>query len=154
MLRSELWSCVGTCPATQFHGRCLSSTVTRNAETADVSFSEGRLEKSLSGDTCLSLDPTMMQCNMAHASLNCYMEAEDNAPQILKEGAAARGWRLRNPQHTQRGWRPVCAARLSTDRDAGNFRAWFWLTAWWGAREVLGLLEEQGSLRPPRISPL
>ena len=35
------------------------------------------------------LDSTMTQCNMAHAFLGYYMEAEDNVPQILKERAAA-----------------------------------------------------------------
>ena len=45
----------------------------------------------------------------------------------------------------QRRWRTVCAAGLSTDKDMENYWVWFWLMAWWGAREVLGLVGEQGS---------
>ena len=46
--------------------------------------------------TCASLDSTMIQGNMAHVSLNHYMENENNVvPQALKEGAPVRGWRLK-----------------------------------------------------------
>ena len=43
---------------------------------------------------CAFLDSTMIQWNMAHVSLNHYVEAEDNVPQVLKETAAVRGWQL------------------------------------------------------------
>ena len=36
------------------------------------------------------LDFTMIQCTIAHAFLDCYMEADDSIPQILKERAAVR----------------------------------------------------------------
>ena len=36
----------------------------------------------------------MIQSNMAHTFLDYYMEADDTIPQILKERAAAGGWRL------------------------------------------------------------
>ena len=45
----------------------------------------------------------------------------------------------------QRGWRTVCAAGLRTDKDMGNFWAWFWLIAIWGAKEVLSPVGEKGS---------
>ena len=35
--------------------------------------------------------PTLEQCNTACGFLNCYMETESSAPQILKERAASRG---------------------------------------------------------------
>ena len=44
--------------------------------------------------TCAHLDPTMIQCNTAHALLDYYVEAEDNITQTLKERAAVRGWQL------------------------------------------------------------
>ena len=44
--------------------------------------------------TCVLLDFTMIQCNTAHVFPGYYMEAENNISQILKERAAARGWRL------------------------------------------------------------
>ena len=59
----------------------------------DFCFSEGRTEKSPSWD-CASLDPTTIQCKMAHVSLNHDLEAENNVPQILNDSAAARGWRV------------------------------------------------------------
>ena len=40
---------------------------------------------------CVSLNSTMIQCNIAHVSLNYHLEAKDNVPQILKEIAAATG---------------------------------------------------------------
>ena len=43
---------------------------------------------------CAFLDSTTIQCNTAPVFLDYYMEAEDNAPQILKERAAARGWQF------------------------------------------------------------
>ena len=45
----------------------------------------------------------------------------------------------------QREWKNVCAASLRTDKEMGNYWAWFWLVAWWGAREVLSLVGEQSS---------
>ena len=36
-------------------------------------------------------------------------------------------------------------AGLRTDKEMGNFWAWFWLVAFWGAREVWGLVGEEGS---------
>ena len=38
-----------------------------------------------------------------------------------------------------------CTAGLRRDEVMGNFWASFWLIAWWGAREVLGLVGEEGS---------
>ena len=34
---------------------------------------------------------------------------------------------------------------LRTDKEMGNFWAWFWLIDFWGAREVLGLRGDRGS---------
>ncbi|KAM5290986.1 proline-rich protein 32 [Glossophaga mutica] len=38
-----------------------------------------------------------------------------------------------------------CPPGLRTDKDMGNFWAWLWLIAFWGAREVPGFLGNQGS---------
>ena len=35
-----------------------------------------------------------------------------------------------------------CLHNLRTDKDMENYWAWFWLIAWWEAREVLGLRGE------------
>ena len=47
---------------------------------------------------------------------------------------------------------------LRTDKDTGNFWAWFWLVAFGGAREVLGLVGEEGSeqegSRHPKVGTL
>ena len=66
------------------------------------------------------LDFTMIQCNMAHVFLDYYVEAEDNIPQILKERAAADGNSETHECAFQRGWRPVCAAGLRTDKIRGT----------------------------------
>ena len=34
---------------------------------------------------------------------------------------------------------------LRADKDMGNFWVWFWLVAFWGAREALGLVRKEGS---------
>ena len=52
------------------------------------------IKRRCSLEICAFPDFTMMQCNMAHVFLDCYIEAEDNISQILKEGAAVRRWRL------------------------------------------------------------
>ena len=36
-------------------------------------------------------------------------------------------------------------AGLRTDKEMGNFWAWFWLIAFWGTTKVLGLMGETGS---------
>ena len=64
------------------------------AAELQISASMKDVRRSHSFGTCASLDSTRIQCNMAHASLDYYMEAEDSALQILKERAAARGWQL------------------------------------------------------------
>ena len=61
------------------------------------------IQRSYSLGMCASLDSTMIQCNTAPASLNHYGEAEDNIPLILKERAAARGWRLTPTRAPSRG---------------------------------------------------
>ena len=73
------------------------------------------------------------------------MEAEGNIPQILKERAAARIWWRWNPQVCISEGTENCVASLRTDKDTGDFGACFWLIAWWGVREVLGIMGEQGS---------
>ena len=49
-------------------------------------------------------------------------------------------------------------ASLRTDKDMGNFWAWFCLVAFWGAREVLVLVGEESSeqecSQPPRVGTL
>ena len=45
----------------------------------------------------------------------------------------------------QRGWRSTCTAGLRTDKEMGNYWSWVWLLAWWGEREVLGLMGEHSS---------
>ena len=49
----------------------------------------------------------------------------------------------------------VCMARLRTDKEMGNFWAWFWLVVFWREREVLGLMRERVSVLsvPPRLDP-
>ena len=49
--------------------------------------------------------------------------------------------------------------RLRIDKEMGSFWTWFWLVLFWGAREVLGLMEEKESSRstlspPPSLEPL
>ena len=38
------------------------------------------------------LNFTVIWCTTAHAFLDCYLEADDTIPQILKERAVVRGW--------------------------------------------------------------
>ena len=45
----------------------------------------------------------------------------------------------------QREMRPVCTVSLRTDKRMGGLWAWFWLINFWGARELLGFMGEQGS---------
>ncbi|XP_036897243.1 proline-rich protein 32 [Sturnira hondurensis] len=48
-----------------------------------------------------------------------------------------------------------CPAGLRKDKDVGNFWAWLWLIAFWGAREVLGTMGNQSSeqkcTQPPPV---
>ena len=64
--------------------------MTGNAEV-QASASQKDIQRSHSFETCASLDSTMIQCNTAHASLNRFMEAEDN---VLPdpEGELLQGW--------------------------------------------------------------
>ena len=52
------------------------------------------------------------------------------------------------------GRKTVGTAGLRRNKDMGNFWACFWLIAWWGSREVLGLVGEegleQGCTEPPQ----
>ena len=125
------------------HGRCLE-------QNWDFCFSEEHTVSHSLG-TRASLDSTMIQCNMAHVSLDHYMEAEDNIQQIQKERAVQEDGNSESHKRTfQRGWRSACTAGSKTDKEVGNFWAWFWLLGWWGARKVLGLQENRA---PSRSAP-
>ena len=92
------------------------------------------------------LDFTMIQRSTAHVFLDHYMEVEDDEPHILKERAAARGGQLRNPWvHFPEEIQNCSCSQLRTNKNMGNYRAWFCLVAWWGAREVGAPVGEQGS---------
>ena len=76
--------------------------------------------------TCAPLDFTLIQCNTAHTFLNHSREAENNAPQVLKEKEAVRGWHLWNPQVHFPERMEIC------------FRDW--LKDRWGDGELLGMV--------------
>ena len=140
------WSCVGTCLTKHgFMGHAWSWTMTGNSGVQTFSSSKERMEKPLSWDVC-PLHSNIIQWNTAHVFLNHYMEAEDPRSwrrELLREDGDSET----HKGTFQRGWRPVCAAGLTSDKDMGNFWAWFWFIAWWGAKEMLGLVGEQGSVQ-------
>ena len=74
-------------------GNVWNWTVTGNAEL-QTSMSLKDVWGSHSLGMCASLECSIIQHNMAHISLNHYMEAEKNVPRILKVRAAVKGWRL------------------------------------------------------------
>ena len=85
--------------------------------------------------TCAFLDFTMIQWNMAHVFLDYYMEAEDNIPRSWRKELLWEDGNFETYKYTlQRRWKTVCAADLITDKEMGNYRAWFWLIAWRGSK--------------------
>ena len=88
------------------------------------------------------------------------MKTENSTPQILKERAACEKMLTENHNCTfQREQRSVCMTVLRTDKEMGNFWAWFWLMAFWEVGEVLDLMGEKVSEQysqlptPQRLEP-
>ena len=92
-----------------------------------------------------SLWDTVTQCSVAHGFLIHCTETESSAPQILKELLWEDGDSETHECTFHGGRGSVCMAGLRTDKEMGNSWAWLWLVVFWGVREVLGLVGEEGS---------
>ena len=128
--------------------------VTGNAELQTSAFLKDVWRSHCLGK-CASLDSTMTQCNTAHASLNHYRRLRTMDPRSWRRELQREDGNSETHKCTcQRGWRSICVTGWCTDKDVGNFGAWFWLVAFWEAREALGLVREKGSQLPRGWNPV
>ena len=91
--------------------------------------------------------PTLEQCNTACGFLNCYMETESSAPQILKERAAARGedGDSETPKYTFQRMETCLHERLKDKLGHGELLDMVLARSLLGSRNVLSLMGEEAS---------